>query len=189
MTDLSKRAISRRVSWSVAVIAAIAIPRAVAEPDPAGCPTQLPEEFSSTSFSTTSVAPGTNYSILFSTKIPWGPHIPAGASGYRIQSRSISGTKRDGATFSIQPSIGESGARGFGTPSGSSLGFVVDTPWTAGQLVRAFGYTYTVEFLRGLDAMQTCTYATAMTLADNHMVAGGVGSVIFSPPQLADANG
>lgn len=152
------------------------------------CVVQLPEEFGSTSFSTSSVAGGTNYSILFSTRIAAGPLIPPAASGYRIDSVSIAGTKPGGAGFSMPLAIGEGGARGLGAPTGSSLGFVVDVPWTAGQLVRSFAYTYDVVYLNGMAEIQTCTYVTAMTLADNGMVAGGVGSVDFSPPRLTSCN-
>ena len=35
-----------------------------------------------------------------------------------------------------------------------------------------------------LTGIQTCSYTTTMTLADNGMTLGGVGSVTFSPPML-----
>lgn len=197
---LSRRTFVRGAAWSVPALGiALAAPRVAAAPpgsqdcgDPneviEDCVVQLPEEFTSTSFSTTAVAGGTNYSILFSTNIRPGPLVPPAATGYRINSIVLTGTKRDGVGFSITPHIGERGARALGTPSGSSLGFVVDTPWTAGQLVRNFAYTFDVEYLNGLSGIQTCSYVTAMTLAENGMVAGGVGSVTFSPPRLTACN-
>ena len=76
-----------------------------------------------------------------------------------------------------------------GAPSGSSLGFALDVPWSAGQLVRAFDYTYDVIFLNNLTEAQTCTYVTRMTLDDNGQVAGGVGSVQFTRPRLTSCGG
>ncbi|WP_154677681.1 hypothetical protein [Mycolicibacter icosiumassiliensis] len=35
----------------------------------------------------------------------------------------------------------------------------------------------------------TCSYVTAMTLAENGMIVGGVGSVSFSPPRLTSCAG
>lgn len=203
MTDFLVKALSRRTfvrgaAWSVPALGlALAAPRVVAAPpqdcaDPDelidNCVVQLPEEFTSTSFSTTAVVGGTNYSILFSTNIRPGPLVPAGATGYRIDSVSLSGTKRDGVAFSIAPHIGERGPRALGTPSASSLGFVVDVPWTAGQLVRNFAYSFDVVYLNGLTEIQTCSYVSAMTLADNGLIVGGVGSVTFSPPRLTSCN-
>lgn len=52
--------------------------------------------------------------------------------------------------------------------------------------MRSFLYTYDVEFLTGLTVNQTCRYTTTMTLADNGMTLGGVGSVKFSTPMLAE---
>lgn len=46
--------------------------------------------------------------------------------------------------------------------------------------MRSFDYTYDVAFLNGLTEIQTCTYMTTMTLADNGLTLGGVGSVTFS---------
>lgn len=186
----------RGAAWSVPALGiALAAPRALAAPpgsqdcgDPneliENCVVQLPEEFTSTSFSTTAVAGGTNYSILFSTNIRAGELVPAAATGYRINSTGLTGTKRDGAAFSLTPHIGEQGARALGAASASSLGFVVDAPWTAGQLVRNFAYTFDVVYLSGLSEIQSCAYVTAMTLADNGMIVGGVGSVDFAPPRL-----
>lgn len=125
MTDIINDAFSRRVfmrgaALSVPVVgAALVVPAALAEPsecsDPSGmvgnCAVQLPQEFTSTSFSTTAIAGGTNYSILFSTKIPRGPLVPSGATGYRIRSGSVSGTKQDGTPFRLTPGIGEVGPR------------------------------------------------------------------------------
>jgi len=201
MTQQSKTAISRRLfvrgaAWSVPALGlALAAPRARAVPPGSqdcgdagelieNCVVQLPEEFTSTSFSTTAVVGGTNYSVLFSTYLRASEPVPAAATGYRINSIELTGTKRDGVPFSIKPHIGESGPRALGARSASSLGFVVDTPWTAGQLVRNFAYTYDVVYLNGLTEIQTCSYVTVMTLADNGMVLGGVGSVTFSPPRL-----
>ncbi|OBF98277.1 hypothetical protein A5772_14875 [Mycolicibacter sinensis] len=206
MTEMSSKSISRRTfvrgaAWSVpAVGLALTAPRVLAAPpgsqdcgDPneliENCVVQLPEEFTSTSFSTTAVVGGTNYSILFSTNIRPGPLVPAAATGYRINSTGLTGTKRDGVPFSITPHIGEAGPRVLGARSGSSLGFVVDVPWTAGQLVRNFAYTFDVVYLNGLTEIQTCSYVTAMTLAENGMIVGGVGSVTFSPPRLTACNG
>lgn len=199
MTDIvnafSRRAFMRGAALSVPVVgAAIVVPTALAEPsecsDPSGmvgnCAVQLPQEFTSTSFSTTAIAGGTNYSILFSTKIPRGPLVPSGATGYRIRSGSVSGTKQDGTPFRLTPGIGEVGPRVLGARSASSLGFALDVPWNADQLVRSFLYAYEVEFLTGLTGIQTCPYTTTMTLADNGMTLGGVGSVTFSPPRLTD---
>lgn len=200
MTDAIKDALSRRafirgVTLSGSVLgAAFVAPAALAEPsecgDPSGmvgnCAVQLPQQFSSTSFSTTAIAGGSNYSILFSTKISKGPLVPSGATGYRIRSDSVSGTKTDGTPFRLTPGIGEAGPRVLGTRSASSLGFALDVPWNADQLVRSFLYAYEVQFLTGLTGIQTCPYTTAMTLADNGMTLGGVGSVTFSPPRLTD---
>ncbi|MBS9533727.1 hypothetical protein KIH27_09025 [Mycobacterium sp. M1] len=204
MTDtpgsaISRRAFVRGVALAVptlgAVGVALAAPRALADPqdpnscgDPNelinGCAVQVPEQFTSTSFSTTAVAGGTNYSVLFSTRIDAGPLVPAAATGYRIDSVSLTGTTREGTGFLVRPHIGEGGARGLGAHSASSLGFVVDHPWRAGQLVRAFAYTFDVVYLDGLTEIQRCPYVSAMTLRDNGMVLGGVGSVTFSPPRL-----
>lgn len=201
MTDIPNKAISRRTfvrgaAWSLPALGIVlTAPRAGAQPpgsqecgDPneliENCVVQLPEEFTSTSFSTTAVAGGTNYSVLFSTNIRPGPLVPAAATGYRINSTGLTGTKRDGVAFSITPHIGERGPRVLGAPSGSSLGFVVDVPWTAGQLVRNFAYAFDVVYLNGLTEIQTCSYVTAMTLADNGLIVGGVGSVTFAPPRL-----
>ncbi|MEZ0364805.1 hypothetical protein ACAG26_14035 [Mycobacterium sp. pUA109] len=205
MTDISKKAISRRVlmrgiTLSVPVIGvALTVPAAAADPPDAGCDdpsasvdncaVELPEEFTSTSFSTTAIAGGTNYSILFSTKISSGASVPAAATGYKIRTVSVAGTKQDGTPFSLKPGIGEVGPRVLGARSASSLGFAVDVPWNAGQLVRSFDYTYDVVFLTGLTEIQTCTYVTTMTLDDNGMTLGGVGSVAFSPPRLTACAG
>lgn len=149
------------------------------------CATQLPQRFTSTSFSTTAIVGGTNYSILFSTNIRRGPAVPSGATGYRITSVSVSGNKKDGTPFYLTPGIGEVGPRLLNALSGSSLGFALDIPWNPGELVRSFLYTYDVQFLTGLTGIQTCRYTTNMTLADNGMTLGGVGSVAFSTPTLA----
>ncbi len=198
--SFSRRAFVRGAAWSLpAVGVALAAPRVLADPPGSqqcnepdelieGCVVQLPEEFTSTSFSTTAVAGGTNYSVLFSTNIRPGPLVPAAATGYRINSIGLSGTKRDGVAFSITPHIGEQGPRVLGAASASSLGFVVDVPWTAGQLVRNFAYRFDVVYLNGLTEIQTCSYVTAMTLAENGMIVGGVGSVTFSPPRLTSCN-
>lgn len=196
MTDLVSKPISRRAFVRGAALAvpafgfALTSPRAGADPCPDpnetvnNCVVQLPEQFTSTSFSTTAVVGGTNYSILFSTRIDAGPLVPPAATGYRINSVSLSGTKRDGAAFAIKPHIGEAGPRALGAHSASSLGFVVDVPWLAGQLVRNFAYAFDVVYLNGLTEIQTCSYVTAMALRENGMVLGGVGSVSFSPPRL-----
>lgn len=204
MTALVNKAISRRTllrgaALSVPVIGvALAALPAAADPapecdDPSGlignCAVELPEEFSSTSFSTTAVSGGTNYSILFSTKISSGPLVPAAATGYKIRSVSVAGSKLDGTPFSLKPAIGEVGPRVLGARSGSSLGFTVDVVWNPGQLVRSFDYTYDVVLLNGLTETQTCTYVTTMTLDDNGQTAGGVGSVTFSPPRLTSCAG
>lgn len=202
MTDLLGRAWSRRMFLRSAVLsvpmvgAAVAVPVAVAAPqecgDPSGkignCAAQLPQQFSSTSFSTTAIAGGTNYSILFSTNIRRGPLIPPGTTGYRIHTVSVSGTKLDGTPFYVTPGIGEAGPRVLNALSGSSLGFALDVPWDPNQLVRSFLYTYDVEFLTGLTGIQTCRYATTMALADNGMTLGGVGSVTFSTPTLTECD-
>lgn len=206
LTDMSQKAISRRtfvcgVAWSLPVIGvALTAPIAVASPpdpgacdDPSGmadnCAVQLPEDFSSTSFSTTAVSGGTNYSILFSTKISSGPLVPTAATGYKIRSVSVAGQKQDGTSFSLKPAVGEVGPRVLGARSGSSLGFTLDVVWNASQLVRVFDYTYDVAFLNGLTETQTCSYVTTMTLADNGQTAGGVGSVMFSAPRLTTCAG
>ncbi|MUL82202.1 MULTISPECIES: hypothetical protein [unclassified Mycolicibacterium] len=200
MTSSSGSAFSRRTfirgaALSVPVVgAAVVAPVALAAPqecgDPSGkvgnCAAQLPQQFSSTSFSTTATAGGTNYSILFSTNIRRGPLIPSGATGYRINSVSVSGTKLDGTPFYLTPGIGEVGPRLLNALSASSLGFALDVPWDPNQLVRSFLYTYDVEFLAGLTGIQTCRYTTTMALADNGMTLGGVGSVTFSTPMLAE---
>lgn len=200
MTNRSGSAFSRRTfirgaAVTVPVIGAARVaPVALAAPqecgDPAGkvgnCAAQLPQEFTSTSFSTTAIVGGTNYSILFSTNIRRGPLIPSGTTGYRIRSVSVSGTKLDGAPFYLTPGIGEVGPRLLNALSASSLGFALDVPWDANQLVRSFLYTYDVEFLTGLTVNQTCRYTTTMTLRDNGMTLGGVGSVDFSTPMLAE---
>lgn len=196
---LSRRVFVRGAAFSLPLLgAALAAPRVLAAPapgceDPAGqvdqCAVQLPEEFSSTSFSTTAVVGGTNYSILFSTKISAGPLIPAAATGYEIHSVAVAGEKRDGTTFSVAPGIGEAGPRALGAASASSLGFVLDVSWSAGQLVRVFDYTFDVAFLNGLTVIANCSYVTTMTLADNGMTLGGVGSVTFSPPRLTTCAG
>jgi hypothetical protein len=149
------------------------------------CAAQLPQQFTATSFSTTAIVGGTNYSILFSTNIRRGQGVPSGATGYRITSVSVAGTKPDGTPFNLTPGIGEVGPRILNARSGSSLGFALDVPWDANQLVRSFTYTYDVQFLTGLTGIQTCRYSTAMTLADNGMTLGGVGSVTFSTPTLS----
>lgn len=191
----------RDAAWSVPVIGvALAAPPAVASPprsdscgDPSGmvdnCAVQLPENFSSTSFSTTAVSGGANYSILFSTKISSGPLVPTAATGYKIRSISLAGQKQDGTPFSLKPGIGEVGPRVLGARSASSLGFSLDVVWNASQLVRSFEYTYDVVYLNGLTEIQTCTYVTTMTLADNGQTAGGVGSVTFSAPTLTSCAG
>ncbi|MGV9801242.1 hypothetical protein ACWDTP_24670 [Mycobacterium sp. NPDC003449] len=194
-SPFSRRTFIRGAALSVpAVGVAVLAPVALAAPsecgDPSGkvgnCAVQLPQQFSSTSFSTTAIVAGTNYSILFSTNIRRGPLIPAGATGYRINSISVSGTKPGGAPFYLTPAIGEVGPRLLNALSGSSLGFALDVPWDATQLVRSFLYTYDVEFLTGLSGIQTCRYTTTMTLADNGRTLGGVGSVTFSAPTLAE---
>ncbi|WKG03953.1 hypothetical protein [Mycolicibacterium sp. HK-90] len=96
------------------------------------------------------------------------------------------GNKLDGTPFYLTPGIGEVGPRLLNALSGSSLGFALDVPWAPNQLVRSFLYTYDVEFLTGLTVNQTCRYTTTMALADNGMTLGGVGSVTFSPPMLAE---
>ncbi|MFV8243321.1 hypothetical protein [Mycolicibacterium peregrinum] len=101
----------------------------------------------------------------------------------------MSGTKLDGAPFYLTPGIGEVGPRLLNARSGSSLGFALDVPWDANQLVRSFLYTYDVEFLTGLTVNQTCRYTTTMTLRDNGMTLGGVGSVDFTTPMLAECEG
>jgi hypothetical protein len=193
----SRRTFIRSVALSVPVVgAAVASPAAVAAPqecsDPSGrignCAAQLPQQFSSTSFSTTAIVGGTNYSILFSTNVRRGPLIPAGATGYRIKSISVSGTKLDGVPFYLTPGIGEVGPRLLNALSASSLGFALDVPWDPNQLVRSFLYTYDVEFLAGLTGIQTCRYTTTMKLANNGMTLGGVGSVTFSTPMLAECD-
>ncbi|MDT0271048.1 hypothetical protein RM844_32745, partial [Streptomyces sp. DSM 44915] len=79
MTNRSGSAFSRRTfirgaAVTVPIIgAAVVAPVALAAPpecgDPSGkvgnCAAQLPQEFTSTSFSTTAIVGGTNYSILF----------------------------------------------------------------------------------------------------------------------------
>lgn len=191
---ISRRAFVRGVGLSIPAISVVVFtaPDALASPpgcdDPSGmvdnCAVQLPEEFTSTSFSTTAIAGGTNYSILFSTKISSGPVVPKGATGYRIRSTSVAGQKRDGTPFSLKPAIGEAGPRVLGARSASSLGFSLDVLWSGAELVRTFDYTYDVAFLNGLTEIQTCTYMTVMTLVDNGLTLGGVGSVTFSPPRL-----
>lgn len=196
--DISRRTFIRSAAWAVPVVGAAATaPTALAAPpectDPnamiSGCAAQLPQEFRSTSFSTTAIARGTNYSILFSTRINRGPLIPPGASGYRIRTVSVSGAKSDGTPFLLTPGIGERGPRVLGATSASSLGFALDVPWRANELVREFVYNYDVEFLNGLTGIQTCSYMTNMTLANNGMTLGGVGSVTFSPPTLSQCGG
>ncbi len=139
---VSRRAFVRGAVLSVPVLgAAIVAPVATAEPaecsDPSGmvgnCAAQLPQQFTSTSFSTTAIAGGTNYSILFSTRISRGPLVPSGATGYRIRSTSVSGTKLDGSPFLLTPGIGEVGPRILGARSASSLGFALDVPWDPNQ--------------------------------------------------------
>lgn len=196
--DISRRTFIRSAAWAVPVVgAAVTAPVAPAAPpectDPnamiSGCAAQLPQEFRSTSFSTTAIARGTNYSILFSTRIDRGPLIPPGASGYRIRTVSVSGTKPDRTPFLLTPGIGERGPRLLGATSASSLGFALDVRWRADELVREFVYNYDVEFLNGLTGIQTCSYMTSMTLANNGMTLGGVGSVTFSPPVLSQCGG
>lgn len=204
MAEISKKIISRRtfvrgagLSVPVIGVVALAAPDAVASPpgcdDPSGmvdnCAAQLPEEFTSTSFSTTAIAGGTNYSILFSTKISSGPLVPKGATGYKIRSTSVTGQKQDGTPFSLKPAIGEAGPRVLGARSASSLGFSLDVVWSGSELVRSFDYAYDVVFLNGLTEIQTCPYVTTMTLADNGLTLGGVGSVTFSPPTLTACAG
>jgi hypothetical protein len=193
--SVSRRTFIRGVALAVPVAgAALALPTAGAQPpectDPSGkignCATQLPQNFTSTSFSTTAIAGGTNYSILFSTNIRRGPLIPAGTTGYRIRSVSISGAKPDGTPFFLTPGIGEVGPRLLNALSASALGFALDVPWIPSELVRSFLYTYDVEFLTGLTVNQTCQYTTTMALADNGMTVGGVGSVTFTTPMLAE---
>lgn len=170
--------------------AALVVPRAEADPpgeceDPSasleGCAVELDEEFTSTSFSTTALGSSTNYSILFSTRIPNGQ---GGATGYRIESLLITGEYKDGTPFSLKPAIGERGPRVLGAISGSSLGFTLDVPWNANELVREFQYNYDVVFLNWLTEARRCTYVTTMSLDDNGRTAGGVGSVKFSRPRL-----
>lgn len=191
--SLSRRTFMCSAALSVPALGlALAAPPAWAAPDRCGDPTGmvgncaavLPQEFRSTSFSTTASAGGTNYSILFSTRISRGPLIPSGSTGYRISSTSVSGTKFDGSPFLLTPGIGEVGARLLGALSASSLGFALDVPWAPDQLVRSFRYAYEVQFLNGLTGIQTCSYSTTMTLADNGMTLGGAGSVMFSTPTL-----
>jgi len=155
------------------------------------CAVELPEEFSWTSFATTAaIGGGTNYSIQFTTRIQPGPPVPAEATGYRIESLSISGTRPDGSPFSVVPSIGETGERAVWIRTlDSSLGFVLDVPWDAKHLVRTFAYTYNVVYLNSSTEIQTCTYVTTMHLANNGAVDGGVGSVAFSPPRLTACGG
>ncbi|MGV0627151.1 hypothetical protein [Mycolicibacter minnesotensis] len=195
---LSRRTLLRGLGCAVPALGvAFAAPRAPASPtdprgcdDPhavvAGCVVELPEEFSWTSFATTAaVGGGTSYSIAFTTRITPGPPVPPGTTGYRIDSLSIAGVRRDGTAFSVAPSIGESGARAIWVRADSSLGFVLDVPWEARELVRSFAYTYNVVYLDLLTEIQTCTYVTTMKLADNGALDGGVGAVAFSPPRLA----
>ncbi|ORW10500.1 hypothetical protein [Mycolicibacter longobardus] len=196
-TAVSRRTFMRGIAWSVPALGvAFAGPRALAAPtgsrncgDPHdvidNCAVELPEEFSWTSFSTTrAVGGGTKYSILFTTRIQPGHPVPTTATGYRIDSLSIAGTKRNGDSFSVAPSIGENGARAIWVRADSSLEFVLDVPWEVGQLVRSFAYTYNVVYLNMFTEIQTCTYVTTMNLANNGAVDGGVGSVAFSPPRL-----
>jgi len=194
---LPRRAFIRGAALALPVIgASITMPSALAAPpecdDSNGrignCATVLPQLFTSTSFSTTAIIGGTNYSILFSTRIDRGPQVPSGATGYRIKSISVSGNKHDGTPFYLTPGIGEWGPRVLGAHSASSLGFALDIPWIADQLVRTFLYTYEVQFLTGLTGIQTCRYTTTMSLRDNNMTLGGVGSVSFSEPRLADCD-
>jgi hypothetical protein len=195
--EFSRRTFIRGAALSVPVLGvAVAAPGAVAAPpecgDPNGklgnCAVQLPQEFTSTSFSTTAIVAGTNYSILFSTNIRRGPLIPGGTTGYRIRSVSVSGNKPDGTPFYLKPGIGEVGPRLLNALSASALGFALDVPWVPNQLVRSFLYTYDVEFLTRLTVNQTCRYSTTMRLADNGMTLGAVGSVMFSPPRLAECD-
>ena len=194
-SDFSRRTFIRGAALSVPVLGAVVpVPVAVGAPpecgDPSGmvgrCAAGLPQEFRSTSFSTTAIVGGTNYSILFSTFIPRGPLIPSGATGYRINTLSVSGERLDGSPFLLTPGIGERGPRLLGAASASSLGFALDVPWKPSQLVRTFLYSYEVQFLTGLTGIQTCHYVTTMTLRDNGMTLGGVGSVTFSPPTLTE---
>lgn len=206
MTDISSKGVSRRTlmrnaALSVPVIGvALAAPNAVAAPphpeqcnDPNGkvdnCAVNLPEEFTSASFSTTSLANGTNYSILFSTNIPSGQRVPPSANGYEIRSVSVAGTKRDGAAFSVEPETGEGGPRAFDIATASSLGFVLDDIWDPNHLVRSFDYTYDVVFRNGETEVQTCTYVTKVTLDNNGQTSGGVDSVTFSMPKLTACAG
>lgn len=202
-TAISRRIFLRGAAWSVPVFgAALAGPRALAAPagspgcgDPNevidDCAAELPEEFSWTSFSTTrAIGGGTSYAIQFTTRIQPGPPVPAETTGYRIDSLSIAGTKPDGSAFSVVPSIGETGVRAIWIRTiDSSLGFELDVPWDAKQLVRTFAYTYNVVYLNLSTEIQTCTYVTTMQLANNGAVTGGVGSVAFSPPRLASCGG
>ncbi len=197
-TAFSRRNFLRGAAWSVPLVgAALAGPRALAAPagssgcgEPneliGNCVAELPEEFSWTSFSTTrAIGGGTSYAIQFTTRITPGPPVPAEATGYRIESLSVAGTKPDGSAFSVVPSIGETGARAIWIRTiDSSLGFVLDVPWDAKQLVRTFAYTYNVVYLNLSTEIQTCSYVTTMQLANNGAVDGGVGSVAFSPPRL-----
>ncbi|MGB3334942.1 MAG: hypothetical protein WBA79_19235 [Mycobacterium sp.] len=202
-TAFSRRNFLRGAAWSVPLVGvALAGPRALAAPagssgcaEPneliGNCVAELPEEFSWTSFSTTrAIGGGTSYAIQFTTRITPGPPVPAEATGYRIDSLSIAGTKPDGSAFSVVPSIGETGARAIWIRTlDSSLGFVLDVPWDAKQLVRTFAYTYNVVYLNLSTEIQTCTYVTTMQLANNGAVDGGVGSVAFSPPRLTSCGG
>ncbi|WP_046319028.1 hypothetical protein [Mycobacterium sp. UM_Kg1] len=198
-TEFSRRFFLRDAVWAVPVAAAVlASPRALAVPARSGacddpnqvidnCVVALPEEFSWTSFSTSrAIGGGTNYSIQFTTRIQPGPPVPAEATGYRIDSLSVAGTRPDGSPFSVVPSIGENGERAIWIRTmDSTLGFVLDVPWDAKQLVRTFAYTYNVVYLNSSTEIQTCTYVTTMQLANNGAVNGGVGSVAFSVPRLA----
>ncbi|MGB3522274.1 MAG: hypothetical protein WBA50_12435 [Mycobacterium sp.] len=202
-TAFSRRNFLRGAAWSVPLVgAALAGPRALAAPTGSSgcgepnelignCVAELPEEFSWTSFSTTrAIGGGTSYAIQFTTRITPGPPVPAEATGYRIDSLSVAGTKPDGSAFSVVPSIGETGARAIWIRTiDSSLGFVLDVPWDAKQLVRTFAYTYNVVYLNLSTEIQTCTYVTTMQLANNGAVDGGVGSVAFSPPRLTSCGG
>ncbi|MGB3473457.1 MAG: hypothetical protein WBA69_01595 [Mycobacterium sp.] len=202
-TAFSRRNFLRGAAWSVPLVgAALAGPRALAAPagssgcgEPneliGNCVAELPEEFSWTSFSTTrAIGGGTSYAIQFTTRITPGPPVPAEATGYRIDSLSVAGTKPDGSAFSVVPSIGETGARAIWIRTiDSSLGFVLDVPWDAKQLVRTFAYTYNVVYLNLSTEIQTCSYVTTMQLANNGAVDGGVGSVAFSPPRLTSCGG
>ncbi|MFL0178548.1 MULTISPECIES: hypothetical protein [unclassified Mycobacterium] len=202
-TAFSRRNFLRGAAWSVPLVgAAFAGPRALAAPTGSSgcgepnelignCVAELPEEFTWTSFSTTrAIGGGTSYAIQFTTRISPGPPVPAEATGYRIDSLSVAGTKPDGSAFSVVPSIGETGARAIWIRTiDSSLGFVLDVPWDAKQLVRTFAYTYNVVYLNLSTEIQTCTYVTTMQLANNGAVDGGVGSVAFSPPRLTSCGG